>query len=145
MYLRMVLKLDKVYAANLNCEDYVMPEKAAGLDIDVKHLNNFLRRLTRLYLLRPASGRADSFCVLPAGYSYKDGKLYLVSRRRGVLLPKDGKTSTRQIRVRIKEDYAVITIPAEVKKKKHEDFQNIICVHVGYQSMCTLSSGKIYG
>lgn len=89
MYIRTVLKLDPVYAAILSHKDYPMPEKAAGLDIDVSRLNNLICRLTRRHLIKPVLGRADSFCVSPAGYSYKGGALYLVSRtpRRRVQLP----------------------------------------------------------
>lgn len=148
MYLRIVLKLDKVYAAILNEKDYPMPEKTRGLNMDTIYLNNLLRRLTRRYRIKPTVGKADSFSVSPAGYSYKDSALYLVSRipRQRVRLPlKDNKVSNRQIRVCIKENYAVIAIPAEVKKKEHKDFQNIIYVHLGYSNMLTLSSGNIYG
>lgn len=131
MYLRTVLKLDKVYAAILNQEDYTMPEKAAGLNLDRDRLNRLLRRLTRKYLMKPTAGRADSFCVSPGGYSYKENALYLVSRipRRRVMLPlKDHKTSARQIRVCIKNDHAEIAIPAEVKKRKHGDYKNTIYI-----------------
>lgn len=148
MYLRTVLKLDKIYAAILNREPYPMPEKTAGMDIDVNRLNNLLRRLTRKYLGKPASSRADSFSVSPGGYSYKDNALCLVSRipRKRVALPlKDQKTSTRQIRVCIKANYALIALPKEIKKQKHKDYQNTIYIHLGYQTMCTLSSGKLYG
>ncbi len=151
MYLRTVLKLDAVYAAILKGEAYPMPEKAAGLGMDADHvnrLNNLLRRLTRRYQVKPVAGNSDSFCVSPAGYSYKDHSLYLVSRvpRRRVKLPlKDEKTSTRQIRICIKTGFAVIAIPTEVKGQKHEDYQNTLYIHLGYEHMCTLSSGNIYG
>lgn len=148
MYLRTVLRLDKVYAAILNQETYPMPEKTAGTDIDVKRLNNLLRRLTRKHLVRPSSGRADSFCVSPGGYSYKENALYLVSRipRKRIMLPlKDNKTSTRQIRICIKTNYALVAIPTEVRKRKHEDYRNQVYIHLGYQTMCTLSSGSTYG
>ncbi len=148
MYLRTVLKLDKIYAAILNREDYLIPEKAAGVDINVEQLNNLLRRLTRKHLSKPMAGKADSFWVSPGGYSYKNNALYLVSRlpRKRVMLPlKDNKTSTRQIRVCVKTDYALIAIPTEVKKRKHADYQNTVYIHLGYQNMCTLSSGNIYG
>ena len=46
-YLRTVLKMGGVYAAILNRQEYEMPRNAAGLDIDVKRLNNLLCRLTR--------------------------------------------------------------------------------------------------
>lgn len=148
MYLRTVLKIDKVYAAILNREAYPMPEKAADTKVDVIRLNNLLRRLTRKHLGKPMAGREDSFCVSPGGYSYKDNALYLVSRipRRRIMLPlKDCKTSTRQIRICIKTDHAVIAIPTEAKKQKHKDYENTIYIHLGYQTMCTLSSGNTYG
>lgn len=151
MYLRTVLKLDKVYAAVLNREEYPMPEKVVLLNLNtdrVNRLNNLLRRLTRKYLIKPAAGKADSFCVSPGGYAYKDGALFLVSRapRKRVPLPlKDKKTSARQIRVCIRNDHAEIAIPIEGKKRKHEDYQNTVYIHLGYQNMCTLSSGNIYG
>lgn len=148
IYLRTVLKLDKIYAAILNHEDYSMPERTSGLDIDVKHLNSLLCRLTRRYLVRPEASKISSFCVSPAGYSYKNNALYLVSRipRKRVMLPlKDSKTSTRQIRVCVKENSAMIAILAESKQKRHRNFKNTIYVHLGYQNMCTLSSGNVYG
>lgn len=148
MYLRTVLRLDKVYAAILNREAYPMPEKTAGTAIDVKRLNNLLCRLTRKYLTKPKVGKADSFCVSPGGYSYKDNTLCLVSRipRRRIRLPlKDQKTSTRQLRLCIKGDHVVIAMPIEGKKRRHEDYQNTVYIHLGYQNMCTLSSGNIYG
>ena len=58
---------------------------------------------------------------------------------------KDKKTSSRQIRIHIKNDHAEIAIPSEVKRRKHEDYQNIVYIHLGYQNMCTLSSGNVYG
>lgn len=149
LYLRTVLRLDSVYAAILNQAEYPMPEKTAGLEIDTKRLNNLLRRLTRRYLCKPVpSGKADSFCVSPGGYSYRDGALCLVSRvpRKRIRLPlKDDRTCDRQIRICIRENDAAIALPVYMKKRKHEDFNQIIFVHLGYRDMCTLSSGNVYG
>lgn len=149
LYLRTVLRLDFVYAAILNRKDYLMPEKAAGLAVDTERLNNLLRRLTRRYLVKPApSGRADSFCVSPGGYSYRDGNLCLVSRvaRKRVKIPlKDDRTCDRQLRICIRQNDAAIAIPVNRKMRRHADYKNIIFVHLGYREMCTLSTGKIYG
>lgn len=126
-----------------------MPEKAAGLAIDTERLNNLLRRLTRRYLVKPApSGRADSFCVSPGGYSYRDGALCLVSRvpRKRIRLPlKDDRTCDRQLRICIRQSDVAIALPVNRKMRRHEDYQNTIFVHLGYRDMCTLSSGNIYG
>lgn len=149
LYLRTVLRLDSTYAAILNRAEYPMPEKAAGLAIDTERLNNLLRRLTRRYLVKPVpSGRADSFCVSPGGYSYRDGALCLVSRvpRRRIRLPlKDDRTCDRQLRICIRQSDAAIALPVNMKMRRHGDFNNIIFVHLGYRNMCTLSSGTVYG
>ncbi len=149
LYLRTVLRLDPVYAAILNRADYPVPEKAEGLDIDTERLNSLLRRLTRRYLVKPVpSGTADSFCVSPGGYSYRDGALCLVSRvpRKRIRLPlKDGRTCDRQLRICIRQSDAAIALPVNGKMRRHDDYQNTIFVHLGYREMCTLSSGRVYG
>lgn len=148
LYLRTVLRLDPVYAAILNREEYAVPEKAAGLKIETERLNNLLRRLTRRYLVKPTPGTADSFCVSPGGYSYRDGALYLVSRvrRKRIRLPlKDDRECDRQLRICIRKNDAAIALPVNVRKRRHEDFRNTIFVHLGYRDMCTLSTGTIYG
>jgi len=148
MYLRTVLKLDDVYAAILNHENYKTPEKVKDLELDPERLNNYLRRLTRKYLSKPVTGRSDTFCVSPQGYSYKGRCLYLVSRerRKRVKLPlRDEKTSGRQIRICLKENCAAIAIPVEIKRQKHKEFHNTLYIHLGYQNMCTLSTGSVYG
>ena len=71
MYLRTVLKLDDVYTAILNYEDYPIPEKVKDLELDLGRLNNYLRRLTRKYLGKPAISKTNAFCVSQQGFSYK--------------------------------------------------------------------------
>ena len=148
MYVRTILKLDAFYAAVLTGRKHPMPEKAEGLALDVKRLDNLIRRLTRRFRKKPAAGQADNFAVSPAGYAYREGQLFLVSRtrRKRVALPlKDQKTSGRQIRIFVRENYADIAIPLETRVKRHRDFCNTIFVHLGFHCMCTLSSGAVYG
>lgn len=148
LYLRTVLRIDPVYAAILNREEYPMPEKAAGLEIETERLNNLLRRLTRRYLGKPSPCKADSFSVSPGGYSYRDGALCLVSRvpRNRIRLPlKDDRECDRQIRICIRKNDVAIALPVNRRMRRHEDFHNTIFVHLGYRDMCTLSTGTVYG
>lgn len=148
IYLRTVLKIDKVYAAILNHKPYEMPKKAEGLDIDTEHLNRYLCRITRKYLVKPVVSSTDYFCITPMGYAYRDGAICIASRVQGqrMVIPlKDDHTSSRQIRVCIKENYAALAIPVEMKIKKHNDYNSTIYVHIGYKDMFTLSNGNIYG
>ncbi|MDE7477554.1 MAG: transposase [Lachnospiraceae bacterium] len=148
IYLRTVLKLDKIYAAVLCHEDYEMPKRAKGLDIDAAHLNNLLCRMTRKHLTKPETGSTDHFSIAPCGYAYRDGAIYIASRKPGqrVALPlKDDHICSRQIRLCIKKDYAALAIPVETKIRKHKDYSNTVYIHIGYQDMFTLSNGNIYG
>lgn len=148
LYLRTVLKIGSVYAAVLNYEEYEMPKKAQGLSIDVKRLNNLLRRLTRRYLTAPKAEKTNWFRISPNGYSYKAGTIRIVCRvpRRRIVIPlKDDRIFDRQIRVNIKEDSVVLAIPVETKVKKHADYINTIYIHIGNRDMFTLSNGNVYG
>lgn len=148
IYLRTVLKLDSIYSAVLNHEQYEMPNKAKGLDIDVERLNNLLCRLTRKYLTKLEVISTDSFSIASCGYAYRDNAIYIASRTPGRRLEiplKDSNICKRQIRLCIRKDYAALALPVETKIKKHEDYNNIVYVHIGYQDMFTLSNGNIYG
>lgn len=148
IYLRTVMRLDRIYAAVLRHEEYEMPKKAKGLDIDTERLNNLLCRLTRKYLTKPETGSTDYFSITPSGYAYRDGAVYISSRTPGkrIRLPlKDDQVCSRQIRLYVKEDYAAIALPVETKIKKHKDYSNTVYIHIGYQDMFTLSNGTVYG
>lgn len=70
-YIRLVMKINSVYSAILNDRQYDMPQKAAKLNIDVKKLNNRIKRWTRKYKVSPVSEMSNIFRVTPGGYSYK--------------------------------------------------------------------------
>ncbi len=148
MYLRTVLKLNNIYAAVLNRQDYEMPKNAEEADIDIKRLNNLLCRLTRKYLIVPKTDTVDSFRISPNGYSYKDGAMRIVCRipRKRISIPlKDSRTFDRQLQVYIKEDYIKLAAPVETRIKKHGDYVNTVYIYVGYKDMLTLSNGNVYG
>lgn len=148
IYLRTVLKLNSVFTAILNHQDYEMPKKADGLDIDVKRLNNLLRRLTRRYLTQPRSDCTDSFRVSPNGYSYKNGAMRIVCRipRKRVSIPlKDDRMFDRQIQVHIRQDNVALAVPVEARVRMHQDYMNTIYIYIGRQDMFTLPDGHIYG
>lgn len=148
IYLRTVLKLNSVYMAVLNHQNYEMPRMVEGLDIDVKRLNSLLCRLTRRYLTQPKSGSTDSFRISPNGYSYKNGAMRVVCRipRKRVSIPlRDNRMFDRQIQVQIRQDSVALAVPMEAKVKTHRDYANTICIYIGRQDMFTLSNGHIYG
>lgn len=148
LYLRTVLKMNGVYAAILNHQEYEMPRNAAALDIDVNRLNNLLRRLTRRYLTQPRTENTDSFRVSPNGYSYRDGALRIVCRipRKRVSIPlRDNRTFDRQLQLQIRQKDVVLAVPVETRVKKHQDYTNTVYIYIGSRNMFTLSNEHIYG
>ncbi len=148
IYLRTVLKMNGVYSAILNRQKYEMPRNAAGLEIDVKRLNNLLCRLTRKYLTQPRTDCIDSFRISPNGYSYKNGAMCIVCRtpRKRVSIPlRDSRMFDRQIKIQIRQDDVALAVPVETQVKKHPDYVNTIYVYIGSRDMCTLSNGHVYG
>lgn len=148
LYLRTVLKLNSIYTAILNHQEYEMPRNAVGLDIDVKRLNNLLCRLTRRYLTQPKSDNTDSFRISPNGYSYKDGSMRIVCRipRKRIPIPlRDNRMFDRQMQVQIRQNDVALAVPIEAKVKEHADYTNTVCIYIGSRDMFTLSNGHIYG
>lgn len=148
IYLRTVLKLDNIYSAVLNHEEYEIPNKAKELNIDIKRLNSLLCRLTRKYLTKLELISTDYFSIASCGYAYRDGAIFIASRtpgRRMKIPLKDGNICKRQIRLCIREDHVALALPVETKIRKHTDYSNTVFVHIGYQDMFTLSNGNIYG
>lgn len=148
MYLRTVLKINRTYAAVLNRQAYEMPKNVEGMELDIKRLNNLLCRLTRRHLTALETDNTSSFRISPNGYSYKQGAISIVCRipRKRISIPlRDNRRFDRQIQIHIKENYAALAIPIEVKKKVHKDYTGTVYVHIGSRDMFTLSNGNIYG
>ncbi len=148
LYLRTVLKLNSVYAAIINRQEYEMPKNADGLDIDVKRLNNLLCRLTRRYLTQPRSDNTDSFRISPNGYSYKDGAMRIVCRipRKRISIPlRDSRMFDRQIQIQIRQNDVALAVPIETRVRVHQDYTNTVYIYIGSQDMFTLSNEHIYG
>lgn len=147
-YLRTVLKMNSVYAAVLNRQEFVIPENCKGLNLDIQKLNNLLCRLTRKYLTVPKTDNHEYFGITKCGYSYRDGTIRIagaVPRQRVVVPVKGNMTSDRQLKIYVKEDYAVIAIPVEVKIREHADYKQTVFIHIGIKDMFTLSNGNVYG
>lgn len=66
LYICTVLKINNVFAAVIDRRESEMPEKAEGLDSDIKRLNNLLCWLVRCHLNIPKQEKMDSFLYRPA-------------------------------------------------------------------------------
>jgi len=148
LYIRTILKLNSVFAAVLNHQEYEIPDKAKNLELDTKRLNNLIRRLVRRHLETPRQEKAYSFLVSPAGYRSDEAGFYLTSRvpRKRVFVPVKGiGKPDRQLRIMIRDNNVKIAFPVDVEARKREDYINTIYAYIGYSDMLTLSNGNIYG
>lgn len=148
LYIRTVLKINSVFAAILNHQEYEIPDKAKDLEIDIRRLDNLVRRLVRRHLKTPRQEKADSFLVSSAGYRPEETGLYLTSRvpRKRVFLPVRGiGKPDRQLRVIIRDNDVKIAYPIDVEARKREDYTNTVYAFIGYSDMLTLSNGNVYG
>ena len=147
-YLRTVLKVNSIFSAILNRQEYERPYRTIDLDIDEKKLNNLLRRLVRKYLKKPHIKKNIGFKVTPNGYKYKNGALYLTSRkpRRRICIPVlDSNTSDRQIYISLRGNRALIVIALDVESRKKQAATAVLYAYIGYKDMITLSNGRVYG
>ncbi len=148
LYLRTVLKINSVFSAVLNRQEYEMPDKAKGLDLDIRRLNNLLCRQVRRHRKTPKQEKTDSFLVSPNGYRSDEAGLYLASRvpRRRVFLPVKGMgKADRQLRIIVQEHNVKLVFPVDVEARRKNDYTNIVYAFIGYSDMLTLSNGHIYG
>ena len=147
-YLRTVLKINSVFAAILNRQEYEKPRKVEGLQVNESRLNNLLCRLVRRFLKTPRIGKSTGFKVTPNGYKCKDKALYLVSRkpRKRVCIPlTEDIASDRQLYITLRGNRAAIAVPVDMEVKKSETAEAVLYAHIGYKDMLTLSSGHVYG
>lgn len=147
-YIRLVLSINSVYAAVLECKSYEMPDKAKNLNVDLKRLNNKIRRWTRKYKVVPKAEKSDTFRLTPMAYTYKSGGIRIASRidRKRVFIPlKDPTQYKRQLNVVIMENYIKIAVPIDIKVSQCYDAVKTVYCYVGYWDMLTLSNGNVYG
>ncbi len=148
LYLRTVLKINSVFAAVLNRQEYEMPDKAKDMELDVKRLNNLLCRLVRRHLKTPSQQKNDFFTVSTNGYRSDEKGLYLTGRtpRRRIFIPVKGiGGADRQLRIILRENSVRITFPVDAAARKREDYTNTVYAYIGYGDMLTLSNGNVYG
>ncbi len=148
LYFYTVLKINSVFSAILNRQEYEMPDKVKETVLDVKRLNNLLCRLVRRHLKMPTQQKNNYFAVSPNGYRSDTAGLYLTGRipRRRIFLPVKGLGEPdRQLRIILGTDNVKIVRPVDVEARKRKDYTNTIYAYIGYSDMLTLSNGNIYG
>lgn len=147
-YIFTILKVNTLYSAVLNRQEFERPAKFKDSDLDFDRLHNLICRLTRAHRTAHGKGSCDYFKVVNRGYRYADGGLWLgtrISNRRIFIPLTDSAKHTKPLTVKILTNTIEIIAPVESKVKTHNDYTEKVALYLGYLKMFTASSGNEYG
>ena len=147
-YVFTILKINRLYSATLNGQEFECPSKFKGTDINFHRLHNLIRRLTRKHIVKHDKNSDNYFKVINTGYRYADGGIWLgtrVSNRRTFIPLTDNIKHAKPLTVILQKDKIEIIAPVESKVKKRNDYTKKIGLYLGYLKLFTSSSGNDYG
>ncbi len=118
--------------------------------VEVKKLENYLRRQVRKFPLRLHTDCADGFSVAERAYRYGDHGIYLSvkEKRKRVFVPlTDSNRYTRQLYVQLYPEQSRIElrVPIDVTARKHKDYNRQVGLSMGIFTMFVTDEGHRYG
>ena len=155
-FLRYLLKVSNAFEAVLNRTPLNLPEElkqqyeALSSKVEVKKLENYLRRQVRKRPLKLHANTTDRFSVTERAYRYGDHGLYLSvkEKRKRIFIPlTDSNCYDRQLSVQLYPERGdmEIRLPIDVSVKKHDDYIRHVGLSTGMHTMLTTDEGHIYG
>jgi transposase len=155
-FLRYLLKISNAFEAVLNRTPVKLPKDVQkqyenlASAVEVKKLENYLRRQVRKYPLKLHVDSTERFSISERAYRYGNHGIYISvkeKRKRIFVLLTDANTYTRQLSVRLYPEQGNIEIrlPVDVLVKSHRDYTEHIGLSMGMQTMLTTDQGHIYG
>lgn len=155
-FLRYTLKINNVFESlltgaplKLQKEFRIKYEELAS-KVDVKKLENYLRRQVRRYNRRLHVDSVDGFSVSERAYRYGDHGIYISvkQKRKRIFIPlTDNNQYTRQLYLRLyPEEHAVeLCIPVDIAVKKRRGYDREVGLSMGMLSMLVTDEGHVYG
>lgn len=155
-YLRFVMKQSRCFEAVVSGRlvklegDWEKTYRTVCVGVDVRRLDQYLRRQVRRHLVRPHTEMAEGFAVSPKAYRYADHGIYLSmkeSRKRLFIPLTDNNRYARQIYVRLcpKEGNIVINVPVKVRQRHPAGYGGELGLAMGMRCMFTTDRGTVYG
>ncbi len=155
-FLRFLLKVNNGFDAVLNHKEVALRHDLQkqfdhlASEIDVKKLENYMRRQVRNLHVRLSSDTADGFSLAERAYRYEDHGIYITvkEKRKRIFIPlTDNNQYARQIYVKLfpEERNIEINVPVNVAVKRHKDYTARVGVAVGMNAMFVTDKGHIYG
>lgn len=155
-FLRYLLKVNNAYDAALNGTEQKLPKEvqrqydALASQVDVKKLENYLRRQVRKRTKRLHVEQVEGFSITERAYRYGDHGIYISvkEKRKRIHIPlTDGNQYRRQIYLRLFPDRGAVEIrvPIDVTVKKRADHDRKIGLSMGMMTMLVTDEGHLYG
>lgn len=155
-YLRYVLKINNILAAILNYKQVELINEFQDTyqllsdNVEVKKLDNYLRRRIRKHLCKLHTDKADGFSIAERAYRYADHGIYISikeKRKRIFILLADSGKYTRQLYIKLDRvnNGVEILVPVNERIYIHDDYINDIGLSMGLFTMFTTDEGHKYG
>ncbi len=155
-FLRYILKVNNAFESVLVRTPLKLPKDIKqqydflSSQVDVKKLENYLRRQVRKYPLKLHTNTEDIFSVAEKAYRYGNHGIYISvkEKRKRIFIPlTDTNCYTRQISVQLypKRNDIELRIPIEMKIKRHNDYTRRVGISIGMYIMLTTDEGHVYG
>ena len=152
-YINYILSANKLYYNVLNNINFDIPKKFEGKNLNIKYLNNLIKRYTRRYKGKvPYTNKINSFSIDTGLYRYSknntnENYIYISSmetRKRVPIKLRDSNKYNKTLKIKIIDNVLRINIPLEVESKENTN-ENIIGIDKGYRYLLATSNGNLYG
>ena len=152
-YINYILSANKLYYNVLNNISLDIPKKFEGKNLNIKYLNNLIKRYTRRYKGKvPYTNKINSFSIDTGLYRYSknnanENYIYITSmetRKRIPIKLRDSNKYNKILKIKIIDNVVRINIPLEVESKENTN-ENIIGIDKGYRYLLATSNGNLYG
>lgn len=155
-YIFFVLRYDKCFQAVVMRDENAFAEASGKVydkivrNVDKHRLDNYINRQVRKNLSPIRSDSDDYFKIKGKMYNYSGDMIRIPSSvpRRFICIPlSDNNRYDCQIGIKLlyETNGIEISVPIEVKVKKHEDYTSSIGVAFGMFEMLTTNTGNVYG
>ncbi len=131
----------------LNNINFDIPKKFEGKSLNIKYLNNLIKRYTRRYKGKvPYTNKVNSFSIDTGLYRYSKGEsnenyIYITSMETGKRIPiklRDSNKYNKTLKIKIVDNIVKIHIPLKVESKENTN-ENIVGIDKGYRYLLATS------
>ena len=155
-FLRYLLKVSNAFLSALDGSLLKLPKELQrqyellASRVEVKKLENYLRRQVRKFPLRLHTDCADGFSVAERAYRYGDHGIYLSvkEKRKRIFVPlTDSNRYTRQLYVQLypEQNRIELRVPIDVAARIHKDYNRQVGLSMGIFTMFVTDEGHRYG